>query len=373
MSKKLDWKFISDATGFKWNALLDGILVGKSSESFKTSSSAKYNAGLLGYNGTYSKNAVWDFIRVGAGWMWKAIASNKEEIAKSHTIFSTQDEAKANASLFGFDWSDAAEWFARTSGTASSAVNFTTTPTRQSYSSSTTSTTDYVSTVGDNDDVGVGWLKWLLPGLLLLGLLGWGAASNWWGLTNKSASSSSVSVSSLSLSTSSSSVVSVSSSLNSSVVSSATSSSVATYTPKIGGLIATLASKPEFSTFVSAINTAGLTETLDGTGPFTVFAPNNEAFDKLAAGTLTNLLKPENKAQLTALLKNHIVSGTYGDANFVQGTNVNVTSLQGTALALSAMDGYGSVQGPKNTISAPVASFTASNATVHPVTGVLIN
>src|SRR6201985_2835569 len=62
-------------------------------------------------------------------------------------------------------------------------------------------------------------------------------------------------------------------------------------------------------TLVAAVKAAGLVETLEGTGPFTVFAPTNEAFDKLPAGTVDTLLKPENKDQLTKILTYHVVPG----------------------------------------------------------------
>jgi uncharacterized surface protein with fasciclin (FAS1) repeats len=65
----------------------------------------------------------------------------------------------------------------------------------------------------------------------------------------------------------------------------------------------------DHTTLVAAVKAAGLVETLEGAGPFTVFAPTNEAFDKLPAGTVDNLLKPENKATLSAILTYHVVSG----------------------------------------------------------------
>lgn len=65
----------------------------------------------------------------------------------------------------------------------------------------------------------------------------------------------------------------------------------------------------DHTTLVAAVKAAGLVETLEGEGPFTVFAPTNEAFDKLPAGTVDNLLKPENKGQLTAVLTYHVVPG----------------------------------------------------------------
>lgn len=69
------------------------------------------------------------------------------------------------------------------------------------------------------------------------------------------------------------------------------------------------AGNKDFSTLVAAVNAAGLAETLSGKGPFTIFAPTNEAFAKLPAGTVEDLLKPENKAKLTAILTYHILAG----------------------------------------------------------------
>jgi uncharacterized surface protein with fasciclin (FAS1) repeats len=65
----------------------------------------------------------------------------------------------------------------------------------------------------------------------------------------------------------------------------------------------------DHTTLVAAVKAAGLVDTLEGTGPFTVFAPTNEAFDKLPAGTVDTLLKPENKAMLTKVLTYHVVAG----------------------------------------------------------------
>jgi uncharacterized surface protein with fasciclin (FAS1) repeats len=67
----------------------------------------------------------------------------------------------------------------------------------------------------------------------------------------------------------------------------------------------------DHTTLVAAVKAAGLVETLEGTGPFTVFAPTNAAFSKLPAGTVENLVKPENKAVLTSILTYHVVAGTY--------------------------------------------------------------
>ena len=70
----------------------------------------------------------------------------------------------------------------------------------------------------------------------------------------------------------------------------------------------------DHTTLVAAVKAAGLVETLEGAGPFTVFAPTNAAFDKLPKGTVENLLKPENKSKLTGILTYHVVAGRLGTA-----------------------------------------------------------
>lgn len=87
--------------------------------------------------------------------------------------------------------------------------------------------------------------------------------------------------------------------------------------PMVGGaamyptqnIIQNAVNSKDHTTLVAAVKAAGLVETLEGTGPFTVFAPTNEAFAKLPAGTVDNLLKPENKAMLTSILTYHVVAG----------------------------------------------------------------
>ena len=76
-----------------------------------------------------------------------------------------------------------------------------------------------------------------------------------------------------------------------------------------GDIVDVAASNKSFSTLVAAVKAAGLVETLKGEGPYTVFAPTNEAFAKLPKGTLESLLKPENKQKLVAILTYHVVPG----------------------------------------------------------------
>jgi len=74
----------------------------------------------------------------------------------------------------------------------------------------------------------------------------------------------------------------------------------------------------DHTTLVAAVKAAGLVETLEGPGPFTVFAPTNEAFNKLPAGTVDNLVKPENKATLTHILTYHVVAGKWSSADLMK-------------------------------------------------------
>jgi len=89
--------------------------------------------------------------------------------------------------------------------------------------------------------------------------------------------------------------------------------------PMVGGqpmypdktVVANASTAPNLSTLVAAVKAAGLVDTLSGAGPFTVFAPTNDAFGKLPAGTVDTLTQPENKATLTKILTYHVVSGKY--------------------------------------------------------------
>ena len=93
----------------------------------------------------------------------------------------------------------------------------------------------------------------------------------------------------------------------------------------------------DHTTLVAAVKAAGLVQTLEGPGPFTVFAPTNEAFDKLPAGTVSNLLKPENKAALQAVLTYHVVAGELDSKILMQmikdgGGKATLKTVQGGTL-----------------------------------------
>ena len=96
----------------------------------------------------------------------------------------------------------------------------------------------------------------------------------------------------------------------------------------------------DHTTLVAALKAAGLVETLLGSGPFTVFAPTNEAFNKLPKGTVDNLLKPENKTTLSNILTYHVVSGKFGSKEIVSmiekgGGKASFTTVNGGALTAS--------------------------------------
>ena len=121
----------------------------------------------------------------------------------------------------------------------------------------------------------------------------------------------------------------------------------------------------QFKTLVSAIKAADLADTLSGTGPFTVFAPTDDAFDKLPAGTVENLLKPENKQKLRDLLTYHVVPGKVMAADVKSGP---VKTVNGKSVALKAEDGKVTVDDAHVT----KADINASNGVIHVIDTVLM-
>ncbi|MEQ8315559.1 MAG: fasciclin domain-containing protein [Gammaproteobacteria bacterium] len=103
-------------------------------------------------------------------------------------------------------------------------------------------------------------------------------------------------------------------------------------------IVDTAVSAGQFNTLVAAVQAAGLVETLKGEGPFTVFAPTDEAFAALPEGTVENLLKPENKDQLVAVLTYHVVPGKIMSAD-IAGKSSQVASVQGSNLSVDATMG----------------------------------
>ncbi len=122
-------------------------------------------------------------------------------------------------------------------------------------------------------------------------------------------------------------------------------------------------SNPDFSTLVEAVKAAGLVDTLQGAGPFTVFAPTNEAFAKLPKGALENLLK--NKEQLVAVLTYHTVSGKVMSKDIQPG---NVKTVEGASVDVSVKDGNVYV----NNAKVVKADIEASNGVIHVIDTVLM-
>jgi uncharacterized surface protein with fasciclin (FAS1) repeats len=133
-----------------------------------------------------------------------------------------------------------------------------------------------------------------------------------------------------------------------------------------GNILEVAANAGQFSTLVAAINAAGLSETLNGAGPFTVFAPTDAAFAKLPAGTVESLLMPENKAKLSALLTYHVVPGKIASADLA-GVTATPATVQGSTLSVDSSSGI-KVGGA--TVTSP--DVAASNGTIHVIDTVLI-
>ena len=104
--------------------------------------------------------------------------------------------------------------------------------------------------------------------------------------------------------------------------------------PASKDIVDTAVSAGSFNTLVAAVKAAGLVDTLKGDGPFTVFAPTDEAFKKLPAGTVEDLLKPENKAKLQAVLTYHVVSGKVMASDVVKLTKATTEQGQDVKIAM---------------------------------------
>jgi uncharacterized surface protein with fasciclin (FAS1) repeats len=132
-------------------------------------------------------------------------------------------------------------------------------------------------------------------------------------------------------------------------------------------IVETAAGNPAFTTLVAAVTAAGLADALSGPGPFTVFAPTNDAFAKLPAGTVEDLVKPENKAKLTAILMLHVVSGTHMAESFTDKT-VDVATLGGAMVHVKGAGGAVHV-GKATVVTADLAT---SNGVIHVIDTVLL-
>ncbi len=128
-----------------------------------------------------------------------------------------------------------------------------------------------------------------------------------------------------------------------------------------------------FSTLVAAVTAAGLAETLSGPGPFTVYAPVNDAFAALPAGTVETLLKPENKGQLTNVLLYHVDDRNLPAANIPAGSNYFKPILASERLCITkAANGVTIADGTGSVANVVIADIQADNGVIHVIDKVLL-
>ncbi|MEM9829093.1 MAG: fasciclin domain-containing protein [Bacteroidota bacterium] len=131
-------------------------------------------------------------------------------------------------------------------------------------------------------------------------------------------------------------------------------------------IVALAMEQDNLSTLVEAVKAAELVETLQSAGPFTVFAPTNEAFAALPEGTLETLLKPENKDKLAAVLTYHVVSGEVASTDLSDG--MAATTVEGSDAKVTLSDGEAMIEGAK----VVAADVKASNGIVHIIDAVIL-
>ena len=155
--------------------------------------------------------------------------------------------------------------------------------------------------------------------------------------------------------------------------------------PMVGGaamypsktIVQNAVNSPDHTTLVAAVKAAGLVDTLSGPGPFTVFAPTNEAFDKLPPGTVATLVKPENKPMLTKILTYHVVSGAYTARDLMKmvkagGGTASLTTVQGEPLTVTAMHHHLMITDAKGDVAhVTIGDVIQSNGVIHVVDTVL--
>ena len=135
---------------------------------------------------------------------------------------------------------------------------------------------------------------------------------------------------------------------------------------KAANIVETAVAAGSFNTLVAAVQAAGLVETLSSPGPFTVFAPTDDAFAKLPAGTVENLLKPENKDQLIAVLTYHVIPGKVMSAD-IAGKTLDVETVQGQTLMIDATDGV-----MVDNATVVTADIAADNGVIHVIDTVVL-
>ncbi|MBU2166252.1 MAG: fasciclin domain-containing protein [Alphaproteobacteria bacterium] len=145
-----------------------------------------------------------------------------------------------------------------------------------------------------------------------------------------------------------------------------------------GTVVAVAQGNPDFSTLVSAVQAANLVDTLNGAGPFTVFAPTNAAFEKIPEDTLNGLLQPDQRDALTSVLTYHVVAGRVDAAALTQqieqgGGSATLTTVEGGTLTARVVDGTVTLTDEAgNTSQVVMADVAASNGVIHAIDTVVM-
>jgi uncharacterized surface protein with fasciclin (FAS1) repeats len=156
--------------------------------------------------------------------------------------------------------------------------------------------------------------------------------------------------------------------------------------PMVGGaamypsknIVQNAVNSKDHTTLVAAVKAAGLVPTLEGAGPFTVFAPTNEAFDKLPPGTVNTLVQPANKATLVKILTYHVVAGRFSAADLLNminqgGGKATLTTVEGEPLTVTASGGHIMLTDAKGGMSEiTISDVNQSNGVIQVVDAVLI-
>ncbi len=156
--------------------------------------------------------------------------------------------------------------------------------------------------------------------------------------------------------------------------------------PDVGGapmyanktIVANAVNSPIHTTLVAAVKAAGLVDTLNSPGPFTVFAPTNDAFAKLPAGTVENLVKPENKATLVKILTYHVIAGKITSKELIKdikkgGGTYTAKTVEGGTLTFSLEDGKVKITDEKGgSAFVTIADVYQSNGVIHVIDSVLL-
>lgn len=135
---------------------------------------------------------------------------------------------------------------------------------------------------------------------------------------------------------------------------------------ELSDIVETATAAGSFSTLLAAAKAAGLVETLKGAGPFTVFAPTDEAFKKLPAGTVDTLLKPESKAKLASILSYHVVPRKILAADLA-GKTMKVKTVEGSEISVNATSGV-----KVDDAKVVTADILASNGVIHVIDAVIM-